>query len=291
MSPEAMTANHNAMEHLTEFELDEVLLGDASPVALAHLDSCKECNSRLGVVAQPLATFREASLAWAEQRSAAMPMPVVAALATAQTAASEYVSGHLSDDQLDAVLIEGASPAAATHLADCNPCTVRLDAVAQPVASFQAVTLAWSERRSATLPLREESFGRAASRNWGRRYGWVAATAAAVAVAIAVPMHYGVRQPAQEAQPQVALNNPPAVTVGSMQPAVVASTSKPADATPARPSNDELRHQRQIDADNQMLAAIDHELDASQATLASFGVDVSTSSARPRNRVGKVTQE
>ncbi|SEF93801.1 hypothetical protein SAMN05421819_1419 [Bryocella elongata] len=301
MSPDATLKNPNPVEHLTEFVLDEILMGEASPEALDHLATCDECNARMDAIAQPIASFREVTLAWAEQRSAAMPVPALAAQALAPVAAeqavpaeslAEYLSGHLSDAQLDAVLIEGASPAAAAHLADCHPCAARLDAVAQPVASFQAVSLAWSERRSATLPLREESFGRATSRNWGRRYGWVAATAAVVAVLLAVPMHRGHDQPAGP----VAANGTPIVSAGTAQPVETASTSKPAPSTSVQTATalppltsvpatkDQLRRQRQIDADNQMLAAIDHELDASQATLAAYGVTVSTSPAPSRSR-------
>jgi hypothetical protein len=287
LRPQASGRNRNRMAHLTEFELDELLLGDASPEASAHLADCTDCSARLDAVAQPLASFGAVSLAWAQQRSASMPLPQVAAKVKSQdvmaVSAEAYLSGHLDDDQLDAVMIQGASPAAAAHLAACDPCTGRLAAVEQPIASFRAVSLAWSERRSATMPLREENFGRAtAADSRVRRWGWVAATAAALAVATALTAHRSDRPPAV----QTASNTPPAAT---SQTKLAANDARP--ATPSQPPAEERGRQRQIDADNQMLAAIDHELDASQATLASFGVEVSASRTHSRTRLGAAAQQ
>jgi negative regulator of sigma E activity len=180
------------------------------------------------------------------------------------------------------------SPAALAHLATCEECSTRRNAIAEPLASFRKVSLAWSERRSATLPLREESFGSAtASPSWLRRHGWLAATAAVVTAMLAVPMHFSNRQP--DAQTDQNRANAAIPATGA--------TSRPSAATPPQASSDDLRRQRQIDADNQMLAAIDHELDASQAKLAAYGLsvsagaDASPSRTRSRNHAGAPAQD
>jgi hypothetical protein len=63
-----------------------------------------------------------------------------------------------------------------------------------------------------------------------------------------------------------------------------ASTAGPQPSAALQLSADDIRRQRQIEADNQMLAGIDRELDASQATLAAFGVTVSPSGPPTHNR-------
>jgi hypothetical protein len=60
---------------------------------------------------------------------------------------------HLTPDQIDDHLIGDLAAAPAAHLAACALCTTRAAAAASPLASFQQVSTAWSERRSATLPI------------------------------------------------------------------------------------------------------------------------------------------
>lgn len=268
--------NENAMPHLTDLELDDLLLGAGSAALQAHVDACPACRERYAAVATPIASFRDVSLAWAEQRSAAMPMPVLAADAAAVPAyASGQPSEHLSDDQLDEVMVSGAAPAAAAHLAACEPCTARLAALEQPIATFRAVSLAWSERRSATMPLGEPHRHAAGTPAWARRAGWAAMAAAALIVAVAVPKHRSA--PAETARIGPATAQP-AAAAGTL-PAQAAAVAPSTGVTPSKHSAEELRRQKQIADDNQMLAAIDHELDASQAQLAAFGVDVSSGAA------------
>lgn len=201
---------------------------------------------------------------------------------------------HLSEFELDEVVMGDPSPTALAHLATCEECSTRRNAIAEPLASFRKVSLAWSERRSATLPLREESFGRAtASPSWLRRHGWLAATAAVVAVMLAVPMHFSNRQ--SDTQP--GQHHSSATETADAATPATSATSRPSVATPTHVSSDDLSRQRQIDADNQMLAAIDHELDASQAKLAAYGLsvsagaDASPSRTRSRNHAGAPAQD
>lgn len=260
---------NNAANHLSEFELDEALIGDAPESVSAHVAACTECSLRLDAIREPLYSFNQVTLAWAETRSAAMPLP----LAGAEAALLPNTAGaHLTEDELDGVLIEGATPQVAAHLASCESCQQRFDQVAQPLASFRAVSLAWSERRSATLPVAVTPQPSAA---WGRRLGWIGATAAAALLVVLAPARFGDAHPA--AGPSVSAG-PVAVVAGTPQAPAQQQTASV--AAPSLPSH---RHsQRQLDADNQMLAAIDRELELSQQTLASFGVS-------PRNEDGLST--
>jgi hypothetical protein len=259
MNPPTAQANQKHVPHLTESELDDVLLGDPTSAATAHLAACERCRTSLAAIEQPLAQFRAATLAWAEQRSAAMPSPLAASSAAHPLRAGTAASMHLTDEQLEDMLIGDATPAVAAHLSGCAPCTQRLAELEQPIAGFRAVSLAWSERRSATLPLRDPS---ESTPSLARRYGWAAAMAAALAITVTVATHH------REGGPDTAV------------------------ATVAAPQA-EARRQQQIAADNQMLAAIDHELDVSQATLAQFGVErpALREHARGRNSLNRTEQD
>jgi hypothetical protein len=128
-------------------------------------------------------------------------------------------------------------------------------AAEQPLASFRAVSLAWSERRSATLPLQE--FAPSQPR-WTRRLAWGATAAAALAFGIVVP---GLHRPAASG------------TVA------VAQVAAPTQVTPVA----QLSRQEQIARDNQMLREIDRELDASVETPVALGL-AAESGNRGHNR-------
>lgn len=59
---------------------------------------------------------------------------------------------HLTESQIDDCIIGDLAPAPAAHLAACPLCADRVNAAASPFTSFQAVGATWSERLSATLP-------------------------------------------------------------------------------------------------------------------------------------------
>jgi hypothetical protein len=174
---------------------------------------------------------------------------------------------HLTAEQIDDVLIAGVAelPApAAAHLAACAPCQESLAAAASPLTSFRDVSLAWAERRSATLPLQPPAAAPARS---STRWTWISASAAALAVGLLIPALRS-HEPTQAAA---------AVTGQAL--AVIGHTGV-TSVTPVAASPE------QIQRDNQMLDDIDRALDA-PASSASFGLDA----ASPRSRASVQASE
>ena len=66
-----------------------------------------------------------------------------------------FAATHLSEDQLDEVLLGVASPEASAHLAGCDPCTERYlsfqTELQAQMSAFNQASLAWSEARSNTI--------------------------------------------------------------------------------------------------------------------------------------------
>lgn len=65
-------------KHLTEDELDEVLLGFASEDATLHVASCEPCGARLEVFRGQMAAFSQASMAWSDARSNTISRDILA---------------------------------------------------------------------------------------------------------------------------------------------------------------------------------------------------------------------
>lgn len=65
--------------HLSEEQIDDQLMGDLSGEAAAHLAGCEHCSARVATSGAPMENFRGVSTAWAERRSATMPIPSVQA--------------------------------------------------------------------------------------------------------------------------------------------------------------------------------------------------------------------
>ena len=57
------------VKHLTEDELDEILMGIADSAASSHAETCQVCAGRLTQFRAALGEFNHASLAWSEARS------------------------------------------------------------------------------------------------------------------------------------------------------------------------------------------------------------------------------
>ncbi len=55
--------------HLSEQELDDVLLGDASPAATEHMATCELCRAQLQPFEATVAAFNAGSIAWAQAKS------------------------------------------------------------------------------------------------------------------------------------------------------------------------------------------------------------------------------
>jgi hypothetical protein len=146
---------------------------------------------------------------------------------------------HLTEDQIDDALIGDLAAECAEHLAACEACRLRLIQAEAPLASFNDVSLAWSERRSATLPCPSPT---AFSAGHARSL-WATAAAAVIAFGVLVSAWH---RPAGS----------DAVSQRQVPPALVASTGPVQDSVvdPAR------AREEQIARDNQLLEAIDREL-------------------------------
>ena len=162
---------------------------------------------------------------------------------------------HLTQDQMDDVLMGDAAAEPAAHLATCTACRAQVTEFEASMASFQAVTLAWSERRSATLSSRLVG---PVSPAWQRGASWAAA-AAVLLVGIAVPLTRhemrGTQVVASHGAAPVGLSGQVASAKGQVR-TVGHETAGVATAKAGSPA-------AQIARDNQMLRTIDRELDAS----------------------------
>lgn len=164
---------------------------------------------------------------------------------------------HLTEAQLDDAMIDLAdlAPTAAAHLAACEACTARLREAQAPIAAFGSVSLAWSERRSATLPA-QPVFARVA---WRLPASAAAMCAAAMAMIVALP---GLHHHADAAQ---ASTQQPAQTASIAVPSMT-SMAAPAVYAPRETAGSPSTDDAQISRDNTMLRTIHQELEASAET-------------------------
>jgi hypothetical protein len=144
-----------------------------------------------------------------------------------------HTTPHLSEDDLDEILMGIGSPAQNAHLATCDPCGERYAAFAVPfqaqMSGYNQATLDWSEARSNTI-----SRDLAAHRPTPRlTLGALRAATAAVVVALALGVHGGMRHSLQAADEAAAPVAAVAVAVDD---------------------------QHEIASDNEMLQAIDSEI-------------------------------
>ena len=154
-------------------------------------------------------------------------------------------TSHLTDTQLDAALLGDLSTTAAAHLASCEGCATRVAEVQSALGSFRSASLAWAERRSATLPLNAATTGPSA---WTQRLSWTAAMSLALALGVAVPI--ALQQTHQ-----------PAAQDGFAATQETTTASTPLDAD-----------EDQISQDNLMLKVIDQELAASSDSPSTLGL-------------------
>lgn len=164
---------------------------------------------------------------------------------------------HLSDEQIDDLLMGDLPPVPAAHLAICTRCADRVADATDLMTSFQSVTMAWSERRSATLHPPDLSLHK---HLWQRRSAWVTACVGfAVGLAVVNAPHRSADpRPAQIQSAQQAALQLPSLTD-------VSDVSEATDATPNPPP-------AQVSADNQMLQAIDDELHPAPNSPAVLGL-------------------
>jgi hypothetical protein len=170
---------------------------------------------------------------------------------------------HLSEDQIDDQLIGDPSAYAAAHLAGCGECAERVADAAAPIAGFRDVTMAWSERRSATMPLPAAPVD---GTLWQRRMGWAMA-------AFALVMGLSLSGAGRKAQRLTAsVQSAPAVDSFEQPAAAVTARNVAAPVRVALESGD-ARSDDRYAGDNRMLKAIDNELDASVETPAALGLE------------------
>ncbi len=163
---------------------------------------------------------------------------------------------HLTEEQVDELVMGSieASEAAQMreHAASCEACAAQLAEIEAPIASFKAVTLAWSERRSATLPVRPSQ--RAGAR-WGMGFVWGSLAAATLLAAVIPVMRHEQNVRSQQAQNKILVQ--PTATP-NLAPANIDT------AAPEVPENPQ-----EIANDNRMLAMVDEELNAPIPSLGS----------------------
>jgi len=188
-------------------------------------------------------------------------------------------STHLSEDQIDDLLIGYLATEPAAHLATCEPCQLRVSEAKAPIANFKAVSLAWSERRSATLP---SQLSRAKTPSWHRPAAWAATATAVLLVGIAVPMakhdaHSNASVTSTTTSVAEASNASTQPQIAAASTQTIAQSHRAEVRTIALTSSDNAQDD-QIARDNQMLLAIDRELDTSvQSPADTFGYTTSGS--------------
>ena len=143
---------------------------------------------------------------------------------------------HLSDDQLEDLLLGEADAAAADHSAACPLCYGKLQSFATLVADFNQSSLAWSQARSAQRPQVLASPARAP-----RRLFTTPAYAFAATFLVLVTILFGRFSPHPAAHPQ--------------------QLAQPAELTASQPPAQHAGPDPQIAADNNLLAQIDSALE------------------------------
>lgn len=189
---------------------------------------------------------------------------------------------HLNEEQLDDILLGEADPTVLAHCEVCTTCAARVNEMRDAITSFTTLTLAWSERRSATLPAPPMTDGSL----WRRKLNWALGAAVLVVGVMVLPLTMRTS------------SHPPTITASNKAEAapletssVAESSSVDASSTLDEPNSDDASssvassdtaaqpaassaHFACVAADNRMLHAIDAELDASVASPAeTFDLD------------------
>lgn len=188
---------------------------------------------------------------------------------------------HLSDDQIDDLLIGDLTAAPAAHLASCSLCADRVAEASDPIACFQNMTMAWSERRSATLPIPDLSQQRPL---WQRHMAFatacftfvigIALINASQQVALkTAELQSAQLEPTQQqpAQLQSTQQQPTQLQPAELQP--TRQVAPPAPVLTETASVTVAPLDAQISADNQMLKDVDNELDTSAVSPAALGLE------------------
>ena len=177
-------------------------------------------------------------------------------------------AGHLTADQIDDHLIGDLATAAAVHLAACSLCAERVAAVANPIASFQHIATAWSERRSATLPIPVPAQQQPL---WQRHMAWASACLTlAVGVALINASHqFSILTAPQPVVSAVAQPSPVLLSTAQQPAAPMApALTETASIAPAAHASQTAT----IATDNHMLRAVDAAVDPFAESPAALGL-------------------
>ena len=157
---------------------------------------------------------------------------------------------HLSDDDLDEILLGIAVAETTSHLKDCYVCADRFDTfqteLKSQMAAFNEASMAWSEARSNTIS-RDLTHHKATARLTLPKV-WSAAAATVLVAALGL---------------HVKLNHRPAALEAS---SATASETISGSSNAIHPEHD----QYELASDNAMLAAIDSEMGTPRPTQ--FGI-------------------
>jgi anti-sigma factor RsiW len=184
---------------------------------------------------------------------------------------NEMTVTHLTDDQIDEAMIGGLDAATSArldaHLDACTQCAARLAEAEMPLASFKAVSAAWSERRSATMPaVLPQRLGMGAR---GRLMAWSTALSVMIAAGVAIPAMLHTNQHAVgSAQGSRSVTVPVLATTEKDMEAAGGPVASNAGSALQPDSLNDSSSQDRISQDNAMLMDIDRELDATTATPA-----------------------
>jgi hypothetical protein len=195
----------------------------------------------------------------------------LAAIAAESAAPARLTLQHLTPDQIDDHLIGDLAPAPAAHLAACTLCAERLAAARSPIASFQQVSTAWSERRSATLPI---PIPARQAPVWQRHMAWATAT---LSMALGFAFINATHQFSILNTPQPAPIVSTSAQMTPVQQAVITPKApmlaETASIAPSpRAAHFAAQTGAQLSADNHMLQAIDASLDPSTDSPAALGL-------------------
>jgi predicted anti-sigma-YlaC factor YlaD len=165
---------------------------------------------------------------------------------------------HLSEREIDSVLIGAPAAGITAHLSQCGHCRQRVAEARVPITRFKAVTLSWSERQSATLPLRSSTAG---SMTWKRRAALAATATAALLIGLAIPLTKSELQFAPESAGHRAGSS--TAEVAAVSAPALSATMKRNSATAQAATTDVADNEQdeQIARDNQMLQNINQALD------------------------------
>jgi hypothetical protein len=177
---------------------------------------------------------------------------------------AEFLSDHLTPDQIDDHLIGDLAPTPAAHLEACTLCAEHVAAARSPISSFQQVSTAWSERHSATLPIPIPS----QRPSWQRHTAWATAT---LSMALGFAFINATHQFS-------ILNTPQPAPVASSSPELARVQQPTIQATALTQPASIVHSPRavQIAADNHMLQAIDASLAPSADSPAALGLQSAT---------------